>query len=211
VTLPPGRLRPATRPACTGSVPATNTIGIVAVAVLAASAAATPPGVATTLTRRPINSAASSGNRASSPCPQRYSMTRLRPSTWPVSTSPLRKPATYFAFASGEPEWRKPISGIVDGCARAASGQSKDDDAPPSSDMTARRLMCAPLCPRVAPYHTTAGNAALCITAFLPARLPQRVRLGPDLNSMSGLPPQADFRASSPEVPEVPKPDLDSS
>src|SRR5262249_39977383 len=39
VTLPPGRLRLATRPNLTGSVPLANTIGIVVVAALAASAA----------------------------------------------------------------------------------------------------------------------------------------------------------------------------
>ena len=39
VTLPPGRLRLATRPSLTGSPPAKNTIGTVVVAALAASAA----------------------------------------------------------------------------------------------------------------------------------------------------------------------------
>ena len=39
VTLPPGRLRLATRPSLTGSPPVANTIGIVVVAALAASAA----------------------------------------------------------------------------------------------------------------------------------------------------------------------------
>ena len=36
VTLPPGRLRLSTRPSLTGSAPASNTIGIVAVAAFAA-------------------------------------------------------------------------------------------------------------------------------------------------------------------------------
>jgi hypothetical protein len=36
VTLPPGRLRLATRPSCTGSAPPINTIGMLAVAALAA-------------------------------------------------------------------------------------------------------------------------------------------------------------------------------
>ena len=39
VTLPPGRAKLATRPLPTGSRPATNTIGMVVVAALAASAA----------------------------------------------------------------------------------------------------------------------------------------------------------------------------
>ena len=43
VTLPPGRLRLATRPSLTGSSPLAKTMGIVVVAALAASAEATPP------------------------------------------------------------------------------------------------------------------------------------------------------------------------
>ena len=42
VTLPPGRLRLATRPSLTGSPPLVKTIGIVAVAALAAKADGTP-------------------------------------------------------------------------------------------------------------------------------------------------------------------------
>ena len=44
--LPPGLFRLATRPTSTGSAPVLKTIGIVAVAALAASADATLPGVA---------------------------------------------------------------------------------------------------------------------------------------------------------------------
>jgi hypothetical protein len=58
-------------------------------------------------------------------------------------------------------------------CARAASVYAA---APPARVMKSQRLMCS-LCPRIAPYHTTAGNAVLCITAFWPTRLPQRVIL----------------------------------
>ena len=65
VTLPPGRLRLATRPSFTGSAPLEKTIGIVVVAALAASdAGVPPPAVATiTVTRRPTKSAASAGSR----------------------------------------------------------------------------------------------------------------------------------------------------
>ena len=49
VTLPPGRARLVTRPAATGSIPTWKTMGIVAVAAFAASAAGVLPG-ATTLT-----------------------------------------------------------------------------------------------------------------------------------------------------------------
>ena len=44
VTLPPGRLKPATKPSWTGSGTAVNTIGIVEVAALAAGAEGDPPG-----------------------------------------------------------------------------------------------------------------------------------------------------------------------
>jgi hypothetical protein len=39
VALPPGRLRLLTKPAATGSVPTSNTIGMLALAAFAASAA----------------------------------------------------------------------------------------------------------------------------------------------------------------------------
>ena len=50
VTLPPGRLRLATRPTSTGSPPIAKTIGIVVVAALAASAAGVPPVATITAT-----------------------------------------------------------------------------------------------------------------------------------------------------------------
>ena len=50
VRLPPGRFRLATRPSLTGSKPTTNTIGMVVVAALAATAAG--PFATITLTRR---------------------------------------------------------------------------------------------------------------------------------------------------------------
>src|SRR5262249_782499 len=53
VTFPPGLLRLATRPSSTGSPPVVNTIGIVFVAVLAASS--DPPVAAITEIRRPTN------------------------------------------------------------------------------------------------------------------------------------------------------------
>jgi FlaG/FlaF family flagellin (archaellin) len=48
VALPPGRLRLATRPIATGSPPMAKTIGMVAVAALAASVASVLTGVAMT-------------------------------------------------------------------------------------------------------------------------------------------------------------------
>jgi hypothetical protein len=66
----------------TGSNGKIITIGIVVVACFAASAA-TPAGATIRSTRRSTSSRASAGSRAASPSAQRYSMTRLRPSTHP--------------------------------------------------------------------------------------------------------------------------------
>src|SRR5262245_28013893 len=63
VRLPPGRARLVTRPSLTGSSATTKTIGIVAVAALAAKVEGKPP-VAITATRRCANSAASAGSRS---------------------------------------------------------------------------------------------------------------------------------------------------
>src|SRR5262245_48090694 len=57
VILPPGRLRLVTRPIATGSVPETNTMGIVAVAALAARPDTSPPMV--TMTATPADDKAS--------------------------------------------------------------------------------------------------------------------------------------------------------
>src|SRR5262249_34361889 len=63
VALPPGLARLATRPSLTGSSPTPKTIGTVAVAALAASAAGLLPGVAITATRRRTRAAMSDGRR----------------------------------------------------------------------------------------------------------------------------------------------------
>ena len=63
VTLPPGRLRLATRPVLTGSMPVVKTIGIVAVAALATGAAM--PFAMITATWRRTRSAAIPGSRSS--------------------------------------------------------------------------------------------------------------------------------------------------
>src|SRR5262249_43475255 len=63
VRLPPGRARLATRPCLTGSSDTPNTMGIVVVAPLAASAVAKPAAVTITATCRRTSSAARSGSR----------------------------------------------------------------------------------------------------------------------------------------------------
>jgi hypothetical protein len=62
VTLLPGWLRLATSPTSTGSLPVMKTIGIVAVAALAANAAGLPPVAKITATGRRVRSAANVGN-----------------------------------------------------------------------------------------------------------------------------------------------------
>src|SRR5262245_7950864 len=64
VTLPPGRLRLATRPRSTGSPPVRKTIGMVVVAALAANVAAGVPGLTITATRRRTRSSANPGRRS---------------------------------------------------------------------------------------------------------------------------------------------------
>src|SRR5262249_11143670 len=61
VTLPPGRLRLATQPSCTGSRLVTKTMGIVVVAALAGNVAALFAAITSTLRR--TKSAASAGKR----------------------------------------------------------------------------------------------------------------------------------------------------
>src|SRR5262249_45523928 len=68
-----GRLKLATKPCLTGSL-LTATIGMVAVACLAARAETGPPNEAITATRAWTNSAASSGNRGYTPSAQRNEM-----------------------------------------------------------------------------------------------------------------------------------------
>src|SRR5262249_21903323 len=64
VRLPPGRLRLATSPSCTGSTPTLNTIGMLVVAALAARAGSTPAAMITA-TRRWTGSAANDGRAVS--------------------------------------------------------------------------------------------------------------------------------------------------
>ena len=77
VMFPPGRLKLSTRPALTGSPPKVKTIGMVAVAALAASTDRTPPAATITVTRRSTRSAASPGTRSFRPSAQRKAMSRI--------------------------------------------------------------------------------------------------------------------------------------
>src|SRR6516165_4613979 len=144
VMLPPGRLRLETSPAAIGSPAVTKTIGMVAVAALAASAGGVPPTAAITATLRETRSASSIGNRPYSPSAQRYSNATLRPSTKPVSRKPWWNARKRPAYKSSDSLPRNPITGKAGGCARAANGQAA---APPSPAMNSRRLMQKVICP----------------------------------------------------------------
>jgi hypothetical protein len=76
------------------SSPTPKTIGIVAVAALAASAAGLLPGVAITATRRRTRSAMSDGRRSYWPASQWYSTVAFWPSMVPVWMRPLRNAVT---------------------------------------------------------------------------------------------------------------------
>ena len=76
-TLPPGRLRLATTPYFTGSLPVTNTIGIVDIAAFAARLDFRLPPVNKTFTGRSTKFAASPGRRSICRFAQRYSMKTL--------------------------------------------------------------------------------------------------------------------------------------
>ena len=93
VALPLGRARLATMPNATGSSLTPKTIGIVAVADLAAIEAGVLPGVAITATRRRIRSASTAGKCSKWPSSQWYSITTFWPSTYPASLNPTRNAA----------------------------------------------------------------------------------------------------------------------
>ena len=92
VTLPPGRARLATKPAPTGSITCTNTIGTVRVACC--NAATVGLAVARiTSGASATNSAAYLRLRSISTAPQRMSIRTLRPSVQPDCCSPCKNAA----------------------------------------------------------------------------------------------------------------------
>jgi hypothetical protein len=77
VILPPGRLRLETRPSSTGSAPVANTIGMLAVAALAATASA-GPNVRMTATESATSAAANAGSPPRGRASQLSNSARLR-------------------------------------------------------------------------------------------------------------------------------------
>ena len=91
--------------------------------------AAVPSALTMTVTCCRARSVASSGSRLLSPWAQRNSIATLRPSVYPASPRPFRNAARALVFASGEPGWRNPMSGVV-GCSVCAVGGSAVVAAP---------------------------------------------------------------------------------
>src|SRR5579863_177065 len=121
VTLPPGRARLLTSPVPSGSPADVMTMGIVAVACLAASGASVPAATITSTLRR-TNSAANSVRRSLRFSAYRYSMTMVLPSIQPNWRKPSSK-----AGSPGlpVPAVRKPrLANLAVCCARTASGHT---------------------------------------------------------------------------------------
>ncbi len=121
VTLPPGRLRLATRPFVTGSPPLPNTIGIVVVAALAARAdccrrQSRPPAGLSNPPPEPAT------GRSGLP-PSGIRSRRSGPRRSPLPSGPGETRSTRCATSASDALRRNPITGIAGCCARAASGQ----------------------------------------------------------------------------------------
>ena len=144
VRLPPGRARLATRPAATGSLPPRKTIGIVEVALFAASA----EGVAARRHDHVDLAADEIGGQGGQPI-----IMALRPAVFDrhvlsldiagfAQSLPERGQVPIVAGWSGDAVLRKPITGIAFCCARKASGHAVA--APPSRMISSRRLTSLP-------------------------------------------------------------------
>ena len=138
VTLPPGRLRLATRPSLTGSPPVAKTIGTVVVAALAASAAS---GVADDHGHRPANQV---GHQGRQPIGLIFRLAKFDRDVLALDEAGFLQALAecrheIASTSAGDALRRKPTTGIACCCARAASGHAA---APPSATIKSRRLMC---------------------------------------------------------------------
>ena len=142
VTLPPGRLRLATRPSWIGSAPVCednrNSRGRRLCGKRRRSAARGNYGHLTTNQisghrRQPIDPAFG---------PAKFDLDAAAMDGEAVSPSPLRKADNGSAYFSGDEALRKPITGIPDCCPRAENGQAVAE--PTAIFMKSRRLMSPP-------------------------------------------------------------------
>src|SRR6516225_4199550 len=140
VMLPPGRARLWTKPWATGSAMATNTMGIVLVAALAAISDGVE--LATRISgRSSTSSLADACARPAFPAGQRYSISRLRPSDHPNSSRPRRRAAacSYPSGSSAARPIRTPMRRTLGCRAFTPSGHAA---APPSTPRNLRRSIC---------------------------------------------------------------------
>ena len=141
VMFPPGRARLATRSLPTGSATKVKTMGMVVVACLAARAASVVNVTMTSGLSR-TSSAASAGSSSSRPAAQRWSTTRLCPSTQPSSRSPRNTSMVGFGPAARD---SVPRRAVFAGCASEASGAARS--AAPVPARNVRRSINAPFGP----------------------------------------------------------------
>jgi hypothetical protein len=145
VALPPGRAKFATKPAPTGSMTTTNTIGTVPVAWSKGATVVVPEAARMTSGANAANSTACLRTCSASVVAQRVSICTFQPSVQPDSASPCRNAAMRLSYsrspavaATSTPMRR--IRSLC--CARAGSGHAAA--APPSSEMNWRRLTQSP-------------------------------------------------------------------
>ena len=115
------------------------TIGMVAVAALAANAEGSPPTVASTATCRCTSSVASAGSRPYSPLAQRYSIAKFFPSIAPASAKPCRNAAARATLSSGERVLRNPTTRTAGCSARTVIGHNAATLSP--AMMSRRRML----------------------------------------------------------------------
>ena len=157
VTLPPGRARLLTSPVPSGSPADVMTMGIVAVACLAARGASVPAATITS-TLRLTSSAANSGRRSSQFAAYRYSMTTVLRSIQPNWRKPASKAGNPGLLS---PAVRKPRRGnLAVCCARAESGHAVTK--PTIALMKSRRRIATPR------LRTTPTKNANYIRVLLP-------------------------------------------
>ena len=143
VALPPGRARLLTKPAPTGSVTWTKTIGTVRVAS-SIDPMPEPPETRMTSGASATSSAAYWRKRPGSPSPQRVSIRMLRPSIRPRSCKAwTNAPTRPRDSGSSATDTSTPMRRIgSDCCGRAGSGHAAA--APPSKVMNRRRFISGP-------------------------------------------------------------------
>ena len=142
MTLPPGRLRLATKLSLTGSLAVVNTMGIVAVAALAEIVDQRLPPVTKTATWTVDQITAIAGNCSSRPAAQRYSIVTFWPSTKPSSLRPKRRASARCEKPSADCPFNIPTTGTA-GCCACTESDSTAAKAP-TKTMNSRRRIDSP-------------------------------------------------------------------